>query len=70
MLKLFGHYIWTQVGLNQSWFLIQQQIYMNLWSVDILSNSAKQVSQPDMPVIVHILKEMRNLKGTNVIVLE
>ena len=28
----------------------EQQIYLNLWSVDILSISDKQVSQPDMPV--------------------
>ena len=26
------------------------QIYLNLWSVDILSISAEQVSQPDMQV--------------------
>ena len=28
----------------------EQQIYLNLWSVDILSISAEQVSQPNMQV--------------------
>ena len=32
------------------YFIQKKQIYLNLWSVDILSISAERVSQSDMPV--------------------
>ena len=63
MLRLFWHYVLTQAGrsirldqiwrklLTQSYSLYEeQQIYLNLWSVDILSIMAEQVGQPDVQV--------------------
>ena len=57
---MFGHYVCAQsirLGqiqgklLAQSWFVYgEQQIYLNLWSVDILNISNEKVSQPDMQV--------------------
>ena len=63
MLKLFRHFVLAQTGrsiilgqiikkiLGPVLVLYEEQhIYLNLWSVDILSNSDEQVSQSDMQV--------------------
>ena len=42
--------IGTDRALHKAGPDMGQQIYLNLWSVDILSISAEQVSQPDMQV--------------------
>ena len=53
MLKLFRHYVWAQFNkagpdiekaLDPVFvFIREQQIYLNLWSVDILSILTEQV---------------------------
>ena len=58
MLKLLWLYVLAhkarpdiEKALTQSQFANEeQQIYLNLWSVDILSMSAEQISQPNMQI--------------------
>ena len=79
MLKLFRDYLWAFVNMHKAdpdiekaidpvlfFIRVQQQIHLNLWSVDILSNYAERVSHAARyagwlsfrvrKVIVHILK--------------
>ena len=54
---MFWHYVIAhKAGLDMEKALYEeQQIYLNLWRVDILSISAEQVIQPDSMQVGYLL---------------